>query len=85
MLATATHAAMFADADQIGAAVALIVAGLLGLAYVALIVTAFLGSLFSSQSAGMKLVWALFIICAPFLGALCWFVIGRGHAVRAAR
>ncbi|GAB3484492.1 PLDc N-terminal domain-containing protein [Nocardiopsis coralliicola] len=53
--------------------------GLLMLAYAVFIIAAFLGALFSGLGVGMKLVWAIFIICAPFLGALCWFIIGRNN------
>lgn len=37
----------------------------------------------SRQSGGMKVVWLVFAFCAPFLGPLLWFVIGRGQAERA--
>ncbi|MFC3998051.1 PLD nuclease N-terminal domain-containing protein [Nocardiopsis sediminis] len=60
--------------------------GLCFVAYVVFIVAAFLSALFSELEFGMKLVWAIFIICAPFLGALCWFLIGKRNAtVTAAR
>jgi hypothetical protein len=60
--------------------------GLFLVAYVVFIVAAFLSALFSELGFGMKLVWAIFIICAPFLGALCWFLIGkRDAALTAAR
>lgn len=81
---TAATAALFADPGQIGglALLALVTVGLL--AYAAFIVAAFFGSLTSRLDAGMKVVWALFIVCAPFLGALCWFLIGRRNAAAVA-
>ncbi|WP_017625267.1 PLD nuclease N-terminal domain-containing protein [Nocardiopsis chromatogenes] len=81
---TAAATALFADLGQVGGAalLALVTVGLL--AYVAFIVAAFIGSLTSRLDAGMKVVWALFIICAPFLGALCWFIVGRRSAAAVA-
>ncbi|WP_017537815.1 PLD nuclease N-terminal domain-containing protein [Nocardiopsis halophila] len=80
-----THSAsLLADAGQVGSAALLVLVGLALVAYAAFIVAAFIGSLASRLEAGMKVVWALFIICAPFLGALCWFVIGRRSAAAAA-
>ncbi|MEU4670277.1 PLD nuclease N-terminal domain-containing protein [Amycolatopsis sp. NPDC023774] len=29
---------------------------------------------------GMKLVWVVFAFCAPFLGPLLWFLVGRRSA-----
>ncbi|WP_017594499.1 PLD nuclease N-terminal domain-containing protein [Nocardiopsis potens] len=79
----AHSAALFADGQFLSVA-ALLLAGLFLLAYAAFIVAAFIGSLTSRLDAGMKLVWAVFIVCAPFLGALCWFLIGRRSAAAAA-
>ncbi|MDA2805300.1 PLD nuclease N-terminal domain-containing protein [Nocardiopsis suaedae] len=79
---TAATTALFADQVGGAALLALVTVGLL--AYVAFIVAAFFGSLTSRLDAGMKVVWALFIICAPFLGALCWFIVGRRSAAAAA-
>ncbi|WP_017540874.1 PLD nuclease N-terminal domain-containing protein [Nocardiopsis halophila] len=70
---------------QYGGVALLALTGLAMLAYVVFIVAAFLGSLTSRLDFGMKLVWAVFIICAPFLGALCWFLIGRRSAAAMAR
>ncbi|MFC4563712.1 PLDc N-terminal domain-containing protein [Nocardiopsis mangrovi] len=64
---------------------ALITAGLFVVAYFIFIIAAFISSLTSELEFGMKLVWALFIICAPFLGALCWFLIGKRNAAVTAR
>ncbi|MDA2811733.1 PLD nuclease N-terminal domain-containing protein [Nocardiopsis sp. RSe5-2] len=84
MLVHTAATALVADLGQVGgvALLALVAVGLL--AYAAFIVGAFIGSLTSRLDAGMKVVWALFIICAPFLGALCWFVIGRRSAAAVA-
>lgn len=34
----------------------------------------------SSLTGGMKLVWVIFAFCAPFLGPMLWFLIGRRSA-----
>ncbi|MET7993346.1 PLD nuclease N-terminal domain-containing protein [Amycolatopsis sp. NPDC005232] len=34
----------------------------------------------SPLSGGMKLVWVVFAFCAPFLGPLLWFLVGRRSA-----
>ena len=44
---------------------------------------ALISSLASPQSGGMKIVWVVFAFCAPFLGPLLWFVVGRQQAARA--
>jgi cation transporter-like permease len=31
----------------------------------------------SGLTGGMKLVWVVFAFCAPFLGPLLWFLVGR--------
>ncbi|GAA0594385.1 PLDc_N domain-containing protein [Kribbella sandramycini] len=49
-------------------------------AYVLLVVGAFFSALFSAASAGMKLVWIIFIICAPFIGSLLWFLVGKRNS-----
>lgn len=81
---SAAATALLADPGRLGslALLALVTVGLL--AYAAFIVAAFVGSLTSRLDAGMKVVWALFIICAPFLGAVCWFLIGRRSAAATA-
>ncbi|WP_017622969.1 PLD nuclease N-terminal domain-containing protein [Nocardiopsis chromatogenes] len=82
----ALEAAPLADLlPQYGGIALLLLTGFAMLAYVVFIVAAFLGSLTSRLDVGMKLVWAIFIICAPFLGALCWFLIGRRSAAATAR
>ncbi|GAB3466582.1 hypothetical protein GCM10027570_56030 [Streptomonospora sediminis] len=51
--------------------------GLFLVAYVGFIIAAIISALASKHSFGMKLVWLVFIFIAPFIGALCWFFIGR--------
>ncbi|ASU85898.1 hypothetical protein CDO52_26620 [Nocardiopsis gilva YIM 90087] len=81
----AHDATLLTYAGQIGSVVALVLVALAVVAYFVFIIAAFIGSLTSRLELGMKLVWALFIICAPFLGALCWFLIGRRSAAAVAR
>ncbi|MEW2505307.1 PLD nuclease N-terminal domain-containing protein [Amycolatopsis sp. CA-161197] len=38
----------------------------------------------SPLTGGMKLVWVVFAFCAPFLGPLLWFLVGRRSAEAAA-
>ncbi|KPC60675.1 PLD nuclease N-terminal domain-containing protein [Streptomyces chattanoogensis] len=38
----------------------------------------------SDLTGGMKLVWLVFALMAPFLGSLLWFFIGRRDAQRRA-
>ncbi|QBI54905.1 PLD nuclease N-terminal domain-containing protein [Streptomonospora litoralis] len=66
-------------AQGVGAAFGLLVSGLLLAAYVALVAGALVSVLASGLGGGMKFVWAVFIFCAPILGPLCWFLIGRKH------
>jgi hypothetical protein len=46
-------------------------------AYVLFFLGALASILGSRQSGGMKLVWIVFAFCAPFLGPLLWFLVGR--------
>ncbi|MEU1407705.1 PLD nuclease N-terminal domain-containing protein [Streptomyces sp. NPDC005728] len=36
----------------------------------------------SDLTGGMKLVWVVFALMAPFLGSLLWFLVGRRDAQR---
>ncbi|WP_438486956.1 PLD nuclease N-terminal domain-containing protein [Streptomyces sp. S186] len=36
----------------------------------------------SDLTGGMKLVWLVFALVAPFLGCLLWFLVGRRDAQR---
>lgn len=58
----------------------LAVGALVVLALVVLFVSALVSILRSRSSGGMKLVWVFLAFCAPFLGPVLWFVIGRKHA-----
>ncbi|MFB6719254.1 PLD nuclease N-terminal domain-containing protein [Kribbella sp. NPDC056345] len=53
-------------------------------AYFLLVVGAFFSALFSPASGGMKLVWIVFIVIAPFIGSLLWFMVGKRNALEAA-
>jgi hypothetical protein len=44
------------------------------------VVGAFISALFSPASAGMKLVWLVFIVIAPFIGSALWFLAGKRNA-----
>ncbi|WP_212909545.1 PLDc N-terminal domain-containing protein [Streptomyces sp. TS71-3] len=54
-------------------------------AYVLFIIGAFVSILRSRFSAGMKFVWCVFVVIAPFLGSLLWFLIGKGYSERQVR
>ncbi|HEX6345644.1 PLD nuclease N-terminal domain-containing protein [Umezawaea sp.] len=57
------------------AVAAVIVAVVLGL--VVLFLGALVSVLRSGLTLGMKAVWVVFAFCAPFLGPVLWFLIGR--------
>ncbi|MGW2426547.1 PLD nuclease N-terminal domain-containing protein [Streptomyces sp. NPDC001709] len=59
----------------IGCAGAAAVAGVLALYFGAL-----LGIVRSDLTGGMKLVWFVFALVAPFLGCLLWFLVGHRDA-----
>ncbi|HET6501976.1 MAG TPA: PLD nuclease N-terminal domain-containing protein [Amycolatopsis sp.] len=46
-------------------------------------VVALISILGSQQTGGMKVVWIVFAFCAPFLGPLLWFIVGRRASARA--
>ncbi len=60
------------------AGAALLIAALI--AYTLLVIGAFFSALFSPATAGMKLVWIIFIVVAPFVGSLLWFLVGKRNA-----
>jgi hydrogenase-4 membrane subunit HyfE len=64
--------------NVVGAGVLFAIVAAFGLLFVAALVSV----LRSRLSGGMKLVWVVFAFCAPFLGSLLWFLIGRGSARR---
>ncbi|MBR8743022.1 PLD nuclease N-terminal domain-containing protein [Nocardiopsis sp. MG754419] len=49
------------------------------LAVVVLVIAAVFSILFSRIDVGMKVVWFIFVIIAPVIGALLWFFIGRNQ------
>jgi phospholipase D-like protein len=53
--------------------------GLAVVAYLVFFIGALISILGSAQSGGMKLIWIIFAFCAPFLGPLLWFLVGRRH------
>ena len=76
---TFTAAATLAvqDPRQIWGPVVAAVLVIAMLAYVIFFLAAVVSILGSRQSGGMKLVWIIFAFCAPFLGPLLWFIVGR--------
>ncbi|HET6704318.1 PLD nuclease N-terminal domain-containing protein [Amycolatopsis sp.] len=60
------------------------VAGAALLAFAVLFLAALIGILRSPLTGTMKLVWVVFAFCAPFLGSVLWFVLGRRDAAVAA-
>ncbi|MFD3688705.1 PLD nuclease N-terminal domain-containing protein [Nocardiopsis sp. NPDC058631] len=62
----------------------LITALLVGLAVVVFIIAAVFSILGSRVDGAMKIVWLIFVVIAPLIGALLWFLVGRnqGHRYR---
>jgi hypothetical protein len=79
----ALAASALRDSQQFWGPVAAAVMVLAVLAYVVFFVAALISVLGSHQSGGMKLVWIIFAFCAPFLGPLLWFVVGRKQRAEA--
>jgi membrane protein DedA with SNARE-associated domain len=52
------------------------------LGYMVLFLSTIISVVGSRLTPGMKLVWVIFAFVAPFLGSLCWFIIGRLDAER---
>jgi hypothetical protein len=67
--------------DVISAAVTGVI-GLIALACLVFFISALVSILRSPLTVGMKLIWIIFAFIAPFIGSLCWFVIGRKDARR---
>lgn len=65
-----------------GGAVLVSIAAVVGL--VVLTIGALISILRAPIGGGMKVLWAVLIIAAPFLGSLVWFVAGRRDAGRRA-
>ncbi|MDT8911897.1 PLDc N-terminal domain-containing protein [Amycolatopsis sp. PS_44_ISF1] len=62
------------DLAPVAAGIALVAVILLPVAF---FIAALVGILGSELTGGMKLVWTVFAFCAPFLGPLLWFLVGR--------
>jgi uncharacterized RDD family membrane protein YckC len=64
-----------------------VAAGMVALVLLPLIlfVAALVSVVGSGLTGGMKLVWLVFAFCAPFLGPVLWFLVGRKQntAIRA--
>jgi membrane protein DedA with SNARE-associated domain len=73
------HATSSTTNDTLGVVGAALLVGLL-LAYALLVLGALISSLGAPMSGGMKLVWVVFIFIAPFIGSICWFLIGKRNA-----
>ncbi|MEW2290972.1 PLD nuclease N-terminal domain-containing protein [Streptomyces sp. NPDC047841] len=52
------------------------------LAYVALVVGALISIATSGVTGGMKVMWFVFVVVAPFIGSLLWFLVGRRDSCR---
>jgi hypothetical protein len=52
------------------------------LAYVAFVIGALVSIVASGTPRGMKAVWIVFVVVAPMIGSLAWFVVGRRDSSR---
>jgi hypothetical protein len=55
--------------------------GFVALALVVLFIGALVSVLRSGLTGGMKVVWVVFAFCAPFLGPVLWFLVGKKDVV----
>ncbi|WP_328603647.1 PLDc N-terminal domain-containing protein [Amycolatopsis sp. NBC_00345] len=62
------------DIAHLTAGIAMVAVILLPLIF---FIAALVGIVGSGLTGGMKLVWVVFAFCAPFLGPLLWFLVGR--------
>ncbi|MDQ0960731.1 4-amino-4-deoxy-L-arabinose transferase-like glycosyltransferase [Streptomyces sp. B4I13] len=76
------HMTLAATSVEVAGAAVTLAFILCGFAAVVLFISALVSILKSRLTGGMKLVWIVFAFAAPFLGSLCWFVIGRKDAQR---
>jgi Phospholipase_D-nuclease N-terminal len=76
-ITAAATAAAVQDHQQIWGPVVAAMLVIAMLAYVIFFLAALVSILGSRQSGGMKLVWIIFAFCAPFLGPVLWFLVGR--------
>lgn len=42
-----------------------------------LVIAAVIGIIASRLDGGMKVVWLVLVVVAPFIGSLLWFLVGR--------
>ncbi|SFS51020.1 PLD nuclease N-terminal domain-containing protein [Saccharopolyspora flava] len=75
---------LFSDPELLLSFGGLGLVALLLFGWLALFVCAVVSIIGSPLSFGMTLVWLVIAFCAPFLGVLAWFFIGRGDAYRRA-
>jgi hypothetical protein len=71
-----TPPALSADPDLAHLTGGIVLAAVL-LLPVIFFIAALVSILGSGLTGGMKLVWVVFAFCAPFLGPLLWFLVGR--------
>jgi Phospholipase_D-nuclease N-terminal len=76
-ITTAATTAAVQNPQQIWGPVVAAVLVIAMLGYVIFFLAALVSILGSRQSGGMKLVWIIFAFCAPFLGPVLWFLVGR--------
>ncbi|MEU1570075.1 PLD nuclease N-terminal domain-containing protein [Streptomyces collinus] len=76
------HMTLAATGTEVGVAVVNGVLILGALACLVLFISTLVSIIRSSLTVGMKLIWMIFAFIAPFIGSLCWFVIGRKDARR---
>jgi Phospholipase_D-nuclease N-terminal len=76
-LTAAATAAAVQNPQQIWGPVVAAVLVIVMIGYVVFFLAALISVLGSRQSGGMKLVWIIFAFCAPFLGPVLWFLVGR--------
>ncbi|MFI6767036.1 PLD nuclease N-terminal domain-containing protein [Streptomyces sp. NPDC050355] len=74
-----THQMALAPTGDIMIACAM---GAAALGVLALYFGALLSIVRSDLTGGMKLVWLVFALMAPFLGCLLWFLVGRRDSQR---
>ncbi len=78
-------AALIEGHEQTWSWLALALTGAVLLAFVVLFLAALISIVGSRLTGGMKLVWVIFAFCAPFLGSLLWFAVGRRDAYEPVR
>jgi hypothetical protein len=77
---TTSTLALDQGADRVVVWALTAVAAIAAVAFVVLVIAAVISVIGSELGAGMKLAWIVFVVVAPFLGSLAWFVVGRRDA-----